>query len=73
MKKSKEEDQLNKNIAKQLEQIQLLEELDSSMNKCALDKSKEMSVETFTTKAHGITTKKGCNSNEKDNHLYQST
>ena len=65
--KSKEEDELDKDLAKQLEWIQLPEDLESSSNKHAIDKIEEMSVRTFTTDPYGITTKKVCSRNIKDN------
>ena len=65
--KSKGEDQLDKNLAEQLEWIQLPEELDSLSNKYALDENKEISIGTFTMTAYSITTKKAYSSNQKDN------
>ena len=71
--KSKEEDELDKDLAEQLEWIQLPEDLDSSSNKHAINEIKEMSVRTFATDAYGITTKKVCSGNAKDNLQQQST
>ena len=70
--KSKEKDELDKNLAEQLEWIQLLDELNRSSNKHALDEIEEISVGTFATEAHGITTKKACNGNQKDILQHQS-
>ena len=47
--KRKEEDELDKDLAKQLEWIQLLEELDRASHKRTLNKIEEISVSTFAT------------------------
>ena len=70
--KSKEEDELDKNLAEQLEWIQLPEYLDSLSNKCAINEIEEMSIRTFATDAYGITIKKAYSGNAKDNLQQQS-
>ena len=70
--KSKEEDELDKDLVEQLEWIQLPEDLDGNSNKRTLEEIEEMSVGTFATEAYRITTKKACNSNKKDNLQHQS-
>ena len=59
--KSKEEDKLDKDLADQLEWIQLPEELEEASNKCFLEEIEEISVRTFATVAYGIIAKKACN------------
>ena len=59
--KSKEEDELDKDLAEQLEWIQLPEEIEGALNKRTLEEIEEMLVRTFTIEAYRITSKKTYN------------
>ena len=59
--KSKEEDELDKDLADQLEWIQLPEELEEASNKRSLEEIEEILVGTFATAAYSIIAKKACN------------
>ena len=58
--------ELDKDLAEELDQIQLPKDLEDSSNKRALEEIKEISVGTFATIAYGILSKKACNSDKID-------
>ena len=59
--KSCEEVKLDKDLAIELDWIQLPEELEGSSNKRALEEIEEISVGLFATAAYGFILKKACN------------
>ena len=61
--KSKEEDELDKDLAEELEWIQLPDELEGILNKRTLEEIDEISVDTFATDTYGISPKKVYNEN----------
>ena len=64
--KCKEQDELDKYLADQLKQIQLLEELEGVSNKRSLEKIEEILVGTFATAMHSIIAKKVYNGEYND-------
>ena len=60
---NKEEKELNDNLDKQLDQIELinLEDNLAASNKHSLEEVEEILVDTFTTTAYSLLLKKACN------------
>ena len=71
--KSIEEDELDKELAEELEQIQLPDDMETSSNKRALEEVEEMLVGTFATSAYRLSSKKSYNREKMDTSDEEST